>query len=72
MATPGWVLRPVRPDRAFHMEGRCLEAHVAAASRAERGENQDLAVDAASAKEALTRGAAIRQPPSAAAGQRSL
>ena len=47
MATPGWVLRPVRPDRAFHMEGRCLEAHVAAASRAERGENQDLAVDAA-------------------------
>jgi hypothetical protein len=54
-------LRPARPDRAFDMEGHCLEAHVAAASRADRGDNQDPAAGAASAKEALTRGAAIRQ-----------
>jgi hypothetical protein len=45
-------LRPVRPDRALDMAGHCLEAHVAAASRVDRGDNQDPAVDAASAKEA--------------------
>ena len=56
-------MRPGRPDRALHMEGHRLEMHVAAAIRADRGDNQDPAVDAASAKEALTKGAAIRQPP---------
>jgi hypothetical protein len=55
-------LRPVRPDRALDMAGHCLEAHVAAASRVDRGDNHDPAVGAASAKEALTREAAIRQP----------
>jgi hypothetical protein len=59
-------LRPGRPDRAFHMEGHRLETHVAGVIKADRGDNQDPAVDAASAKEALTRRAAIRQPPSAA------
>lgn len=47
-ATPGWVLRPVGPDRALDMAGHCLEAHVAAANRADRGDNQDPAVGAAS------------------------
>ena len=57
-------MRPVYPYRALDMAGHCLETHVAAAIKADRGDNQDPAVGAASAKEALTRRAAIRQPPS--------
>ena len=48
-------MRPVRPDHALDMAGHCLEAHVAAASRADRGDNQDPAVGAASLGKAIDR-----------------
>ena len=61
-----------RPGRAPDMAGHCPEAHVAAANRADRGDDQAPAVGAASAKEALTREAAIRQRSISWAAARSL
>jgi hypothetical protein len=48
-------LRSGHPNRALHMEGHRLERHVAAASRADRGDNQDPAVGAASLGKAIDR-----------------